>query len=58
MPDDNIDNRYLPRSTLDGMLKSNKQELISKTGELRQTSDLLLASNEALKSKTEELNRR
>ena len=42
MPDDNVDNRYPPRSTLDGMLKSNKQELISKTEELRQTSDLLL----------------
>jgi len=57
MPDDNVDNRYPTKSTLDGMLKSNKQELISKTGELRQTSDLLLASNEALKSKTEELDK-
>ena len=55
MPDDNVDNRYTARSTLDRMLKSNKQELISKKEELRRTSDLLLASNEALKSKTEEL---
>jgi signal transduction histidine kinase len=57
MPDDNVDNRYPLRSTPGGMLKSNKQELISKTEELRQTNDLLLASNEALKSKTEELDK-
>jgi signal transduction histidine kinase len=58
MPDDdvdNVDNRYPPKSTADGMLKSNKQEMISKTEELRRTSGLLLASNDALKSKTEEL---
>jgi signal transduction histidine kinase len=58
MPDeDDVDNRYPPKSTADGMLKSNKQEIISKTEELKQTSDLLLASNDALKSKTEELDK-
>ena len=57
MLDDNVDNRYSPKSTADGMLKSNKQELILKTEELRQASDLLLASNDALKSKTEELDK-
>jgi signal transduction histidine kinase len=57
MPDDDVDYRYPPKPTADGMLKSNKQELISKTEELKQTSDLLLASNDALKSKTEELDK-
>ena len=57
MSGDNIDNRYPSKSTADGMLRSIKQEMILKTEELRQTSDLLLASNDALKSKTEELDK-
>ena len=55
--DNNIDNHYPPRSTTENMLKSNREETISKTEELRKSSELLLASNDALKSKTEELDK-
>jgi signal transduction histidine kinase len=57
MPDSYVDNGYPPRSTADGILKSNKQELISKTEQLKQKSDSLLASNDILKLKTEELDK-
>jgi len=57
MPDSHVDNGYPPRSTADEILKSNKQELISKTEQLKQTNDLLLDSNNALKLKTEELDK-
>jgi signal transduction histidine kinase len=42
---------------LEEILKTKTKELISKTEELKQTSDSLLASNDALKLKTEEFNK-
>ncbi|HET7344795.1 MAG TPA: HAMP domain-containing sensor histidine kinase [Nitrososphaeraceae archaeon] len=44
-------------STDEGMPKLKTEELISKTAQLKQSSDSLLAANQALQLKTEELNR-
>jgi hypothetical protein len=46
-----------PKSEEEGMLKLRTEELILKTEELKQTSNSLLASNNALKLKTEDLAR-
>src|SRR5437588_9168631 len=57
MPDSHIDNGYSPMSTADEILKSNKQELISKTEQLKQKSNSLYASNDIIKLKTEDLDK-
>jgi hypothetical protein len=45
------------KSTDEGMPKLKTEELFSKTAELKQSSASLLVANEALRLKTEELNR-
>ena len=45
------------RATLEERLRTKTQELISKTEQLKKTSNSLLAANDALKLKTEEFNR-